>query len=37
MKLPVSEKELDERIELNYLRLRDDPYYGIDEVFSPLF
>ncbi len=36
MKLPVSEKELDERIELNYRRLRDDPYYGIGEIFSPL-
>ncbi|MBE6726519.1 MAG: hypothetical protein E7576_15225 [Ruminococcaceae bacterium] len=35
MKLPVSEKELEERIELNYSRLNNDPYYGIGEIFSP--
>ena len=35
MKLPVSEKELEERIELNYNRLKDDPYYKINQVFSP--
>ena len=35
MKLPVSDRELEERIELNFNRLLNDPYYGIDEIFSP--
>ena len=35
MRLPVSKTELEERIERNYQRLKNDPYYGIGEVFSP--
>ncbi len=29
-------EELQERIDLNFSRLRDDPYYQIDEVFAPV-
>ncbi len=35
MRIPVSETELSQRIELNFRRLTDDPYYQIDDVFSP--
>ena len=35
MRLPVSKTELEERIERNYQRLKNDPYYGIGQVFSP--
>jgi len=35
MKLPGSEKELAERIELNDQRLTSVPCCGIDEVFLP--
>ncbi|MBR5923768.1 MAG: hypothetical protein IKZ59_08250 [Clostridia bacterium] len=31
----ISEKELNERIDLNYKRLADSPYYQIGEVFAP--
>ncbi len=34
-KQPLHEKELAERIDLNFRRLADDPYYQIDDVFSP--
>ena len=32
--LKVCPKELDERMNLNFSRLADDPYYGIDQVFT---
>ena len=35
MKKVISEKELNERITLNYKRLADSPYYQIGEVFAP--
>ncbi len=35
MKKYVDENELSARIGLNFARLADSPYYGIDEVFSP--
>lgn len=35
MKLFVTENEINERIRLNFLHLKNDPYYSIDEVFSP--
>lgn len=35
MRLNLSLTELNERILLNYRRLADDPYYQIDDVFSP--
>jgi len=35
MKQQLCLKELSERIELNFRRLADDPYYQIDDVFSP--
>lgn len=34
--LKICQKELDERIDLNFRRLADDPYYGIDQVFTPI-
>lgn len=35
MKIPVNAEELSDRIRLNYDHLKNDPYYSIDEVFSP--
>ncbi len=33
--IPVSEKELEERIKLNYQRLSTGDYYSIEDIFSP--
>ncbi len=33
--IPFDRDELRERTELNFARLRDDPYYQISEVFAP--
>lgn len=33
--VPVSEKELQTRIELNYRRLAEGDYYSTENVFSP--
>ena len=35
MKKQINEQELNTRIELNYKRLADSPYYQIGEVFAP--
>ena len=35
MKKYISEEELKERIDLNFKRLADSPYYQIGEVFAP--
>ena len=35
MKKPISKEELSKRIELNFKRLADSPYYQIGEVFAP--
>lgn len=35
MKLYIEKEELCQRINLNFDRLKNDPYYSIDEVFSP--
>ena len=35
MRVEIPEKELNERMELNFRRLADDPYYQIGDVFSP--
>ncbi len=35
MKTPISEKELQMRIALNFNRLKSDAYYQIENVFSP--
>ena len=34
MKLYIDKEELNERIRLNFGHLKNDPYYGIGEVFS---
>lgn len=36
MKIAISSSELNERIELSYQRLLNDPYYQIDDIFSPI-
>ncbi|MBE6568665.1 MAG: hypothetical protein E7658_00435 [Ruminococcaceae bacterium] len=36
MRLDLCRKELEDRIRLNYHRLAGDPYYQIDDVFSPI-
>ncbi len=33
--IPVSEKELEDRIKLNYQRLSTGDYYSIEDIFSP--
>lgn len=35
MKLYIEIEELRQRIFLNFDHLKNDPYYGIDQVFSP--
>jgi len=35
MRIELCTRELDERIELNFHRFEDDPYFQIDDVFSP--
>lgn len=35
MILPIDEKELKTRVELNFKRLCEGSYYGINEIFSP--
>lgn len=35
MKRYIDKEELRERMKLNFEHLREDPYYSIDEVFSP--
>ena len=35
MKLYMDKEELRERTKLNFDHLKEDPYYSIDEVFSP--
>ena len=35
MKKYISDEELNARIELNFKRLADSPYYGICEIFAP--
>ena len=36
MKKNITQHEINERIELNYQRLLNDPYYQIDDVFAPV-